>query len=378
MSVWVTGESLWYQVFPWRRGATPDEFADQEIKKPEQQKNIDALATAVGRATDEAVLKELRDIATAKVRSEEERQASITTRAQGLFAALTLFGFVLAFAATLLTTSTVISRAAMITCGLIAFYAVVQVVVMVINILQATGGIGAKTAGSSDLASWAEKKVANYYRAQALAYLGYYRRHSLTNTWRFTRLEDAVRGVRNTVVSLGIFALTLFAFAIFRPNMPLGPTKAIAAMRRDTSLKVCTVSGFAPAQHQVPNSGVEGLTQTPVGCFYEIQRSICSGEAAFAVIVGHADKRELGQQPQRYYGSNLSLGYQRALEIEGEIVRLCGDASGAGARGDLSARILTLAGGSANVGLNPEEASLGADRSVEIRSYTLGITPTDR
>jgi hypothetical protein len=378
MSVWVTGLKLWHQVLPWRRAGTPDEFADQEINDPEQQKNIDALATAVGRATDEAVLKELRDIATAKVRSEEERQASITTRAQGLFAALTLFGFILTFAATLLTTSTVISRVAMIICGSIAFCAVVQVVALVFNILQAIGGIGATTAGSSDLASWAEKRAANYYRAQALAYLGYYRRHSLTNTWRFRKLEDAVTGVRNIVILLSIFALTLLAFAIFRPNVPLGPTKAIAVMRRDTSLKVCAVSGFAPAQHQLPNSGVEGLTQTPVGCFYEIQRSICSGEAAFAVIVGHADKRELGQQLQLHYGSNLYLGYQRALEIEDEIVRLCGNGGGAGASGDLSARILTLAGGSADVGLNPEEASRGADRSVELRSYTLGITPAGR
>ena len=378
MSVWVTGVSLWYQLFPWHRSATPDEFAEQGIKDPKQQENIDLLVTAVRQATDEVVLRELRDIATAKVKSEDERQASITARAQSLFAALTLFGFILTFAATLLTTSTAVSSAAMATSLLIASYAVLQVIVVITKTLHAIRGIGTRGAGSSDLASWAEKNSADFYRAQALAYFDYYRRHSLTNTWRFTQLEDAVRGVRNIVLSLGIFALALFAFAIFRPDMPPPPAKAIAAMRLDTSLKTCTVSGFAPAQHQLPNSGLRGLTQTPMDCFYDIQRSICSGGTAFTVIVGHADKRELGQQLKRYYGSNLSLGYQRALEIEGEIVTLCGNAGGAGARRDPSARILTLASGSANVGLNLKEAGLEADRSVEIRSYSMGITPTDR
>jgi hypothetical protein len=376
MSFWVTRASFWYQLFPWRRTATPDEYAERGINNPEQQKNIEALATAVGEATDAAVLEELRDIATAKVKSEDDRQASITTRAQGLFAALTLFGFVLTFAATLLTTTSVVSRAATVICGLIALYVVAQVVVVMANILHAIGGIGTRAAGSSDLACWAKMNAADFYRAQALAYLDYYRWHSLTNTWRFTQLENAVRGVRNIVFSLGVFALTLLAFAIFKPEMPLPATKPTAAMRLDTSLMTCTVSGFAPAQHLLGNSGVKGLKQTPVDCFNEIQKSVCFGDAAFAVIVGHADKRELSQQPHRYYGSNLSLAYQRALEIEDEIVTLCKNGGSAGVRRDLSTRIWTLASGSANVGLKLEEASLEADRSVEIRTYSMAITPT--
>jgi hypothetical protein len=87
---------------------------------------------------------------------------------------------------------------------------VAQVIVTVANISHAIGGIGTRAAGSSDLARWSESKnVADFYRAQALAYLDYYRRHSLTNSWRFAQLENAVRGVRNIVVSLGLFAITL-------------------------------------------------------------------------------------------------------------------------------------------------------------------------
>jgi len=204
---------------------TPEEHAKQELSDPDRQKNIDALAIAVGKATDVAVLKELRDIAIAKLKGEDERQASITARAQGLFASLSLFGFVLTFAATLLTTTTVIGKPLMIVCGSITLYVVVQVIVVIANISNAIGGIGALAAGSSDLTRWAKSdNTADFYRAQTLAYLDYYRWHSLTNTWRFVPLENAIRGVRNTVVALSIFALTLLMFAILKPETPKPPT----------------------------------------------------------------------------------------------------------------------------------------------------------
>jgi hypothetical protein len=175
-------------------------------------------------ATDPSVLKELRDVAAAKLKSEDDRQASITTRAQSLFTTLTLFGFVLTFGVTLLTTTSAISRESMVVCCPVALYVIIQIGLIVDNILSAVGGIATDTTGSSDLASWAKRNsVADVHRAQALLYLDHDRRHSLTNTWRFKKLACAFRGFRNIVFSLCLFALILFGLAVFRPQATLAP-----------------------------------------------------------------------------------------------------------------------------------------------------------
>jgi hypothetical protein len=175
------------------------------------------------------------------------------------------------------------------------------------------------------------------------------------------------------IISCLLFMLiALFAAAMDRylPKADDG-TKKTAAVRLNTAPLACAVSGFDPGVHQLGDEGIAKLKQTPPSCVQDIEKSVCSGEAAFTVVVGHADKRELNQHPRRYYGSNLSLAYQRALEVEGAIVKGC---KGANASGDPGGRIWTLASGSANVGEKVEQASLEADRGVEIRAYTIGLS----
>jgi hypothetical protein len=173
------------------------------------------------------------------------------------------------------------------------------------------------------------------------------------------------------IASLLFALIALFAAALDRYLPRAEDAKKSAAVRLNTSPLTCVLSGFDPGVHRLRTPGINGLKQMPLDCLKVIQKTVCSGDAAFTLVVGHADKRELNRQPRNYYGSNLSLAYQRALEVEGAIVKLCKSTS---ASQDPSGRIWTLASGSANVGVKVEQASLEADRGVEIRSYSIGIS----
>lgn len=211
-----------WALFPFAREGSADDYAKRYLEDPTQKANINKLNIAAASATEEARLKELRDIADSKRADEEARQVSIITRAQGLFVALALFGFLLTFGANLFTSTNNINRSSLAACSVIVIYVLLQMIIMMINILQAIGGLGYPTAGSSDLASWLQTNDdCEFYRAQALLTLSHYRRSALNNSWRFVYLTHALRALRNVIFALSLLILIFFAFALV--HHPQGP-----------------------------------------------------------------------------------------------------------------------------------------------------------
>jgi hypothetical protein len=221
----VTIVRLWRGLFPFERGCTPADYGKQTLDLEEHQVRLAALVTAATAATDPERLKEFRDIANAKNADEATRQTSILTRAQSLFVALALFGFLFTFGASLFTQTTQLAKWEQWVGFGFVVYILAQITIMVVNIVRAIGLIDYPTAGSSDLTEWLAKPTdAEFYRAQALLTLDHYRMAALNNNWRFQHLGRALKGLRNIVLALSGLVLCLFVAGIETP--PPAPAAA--------------------------------------------------------------------------------------------------------------------------------------------------------
>jgi hypothetical protein len=211
-------KNWWLEIFPFPwddPGALA--YADKRLNDPVQQENINELNRVAAATRDEIRLKELRDLAKSKKDDEDRRQDSILARAQGLFVALALFSVLFTFGANLQGQTTKFSDSMLVICILIVIYLLIQIVGMVVNILKSIGAIEYPTAGSSDLARFMScHDIADHYRDEALLTLRHYRQTSLYNSWRFQRLVDAWKGLRNIVITLSILTLMFWMFALCR------------------------------------------------------------------------------------------------------------------------------------------------------------------
>jgi hypothetical protein len=106
------------EMFPVSRELGAVAYAEAHLMDPVQQAHINELNMAATAATDETRLKELRDLAKSKKDDEDRRESSIMARAQGLFVALALFGFLFTFGANLVGATSKLSHSAIGMCAL--------------------------------------------------------------------------------------------------------------------------------------------------------------------------------------------------------------------------------------------------------------------
>lgn len=204
------------QFFPLSFDGPSKPFVEEGLKV---QSNIAALTAAAHAITQKCRLEEFRDIANAKLKDEEVRQASAISRAQALFVALALFGVLFTFVASGLTSTSdaKISTFWFFTFSVLLVYMLIQIVIMVTNVIKVMGGLEYPTSGASDLAKWLSMpSVEDFLRAQALLTLEHYRYTSLNNSWRFTHLGYALRGLRNIVFAVSTLIATMLAPALMK------------------------------------------------------------------------------------------------------------------------------------------------------------------
>lgn len=216
--------NLCHEIFPisWFRPA--GEFAAKTLDSESSKARVEALKSAADSATDENVLKEFRDIANAWIADEGSRHASVIGRAQGLLVALAIFGVLLTLGSSLFAQTAHLERPVLWGCVAIVAYIVSQMTFMVLNVLRTIGGVGYPRAGASDLTAWLGMPDKNgFLRAQGLLTLDHYRIAALNNTWRFSHLRDALKGLRNIVFALGILILTVFISGILKPPPASAP-----------------------------------------------------------------------------------------------------------------------------------------------------------
>lgn len=208
--------SLRRQLFPLIHERPPQEYVEDRLNIDQQKTNVGALEAAIKAALDLKALEALRDIAISKDEEEDKRHASIISRGQALLVGLSLFGFLLTFAASLVTSLSNLEKPILIVCVGIAVYIVSQIVIMVFNILQTLRGIPVPRAGSSDMTTWISNPD-EFLRQQTITTLRHYRWGSLTNSWRFSYLDGALLCLRNIVLALSLLALVLLGSGLFFP-----------------------------------------------------------------------------------------------------------------------------------------------------------------
>jgi len=206
------------EIVPFEPLAPPEQFATDALDSVDHQVRVAELRAAVAATDDEVRLKEFRDIANARISDEANRQASIITRAQGLFVGLALFGFLFTFGAGLLTQTTRTHRWELWICLVLVTFILLQMIVMVVNVLRAIRGISYPTFGTSDLTAWlGTSGNVGFYRAQGLLTLDHYRVAALNNTWRMHYLQAALKGLRNIVFTLSALIMLLFVIGLMTP-----------------------------------------------------------------------------------------------------------------------------------------------------------------
>ncbi len=205
---------VFWELFPAEWCGSPQAYQAQTLELPELKARVVALRAAAATADLER-LKEFRDIATGRIVGEDGRQSSIIGRAQGLFVALALFGILFTFGASFFSQTIHIKTSLLWACFALVLYILAQMIIMVVSILKAIGGIHYPTFGTSDLTNWLGlASHADFYREHGLLTLEHYRVMVLNNNWRFERLGYALKGLRNIVFALSTLVAVLFLGAI--------------------------------------------------------------------------------------------------------------------------------------------------------------------
>jgi hypothetical protein len=184
------------------------EEAREFIEKREEI--FEDLRAKVEAANDENIILALREVALARMKSEDDRAVSVIGRAQNLLSGIALFGVVLSFAGSLATLGHMPGKENWsMAAAILAGYVIINVVIMTFNVLRAAGGLAYSAAGNSDLARWATSAdVLAFHRAHMLMSLDHLRHAKLNNDWRFAHLHLAQNGLRNIAYALSLLALT--------------------------------------------------------------------------------------------------------------------------------------------------------------------------
>jgi len=219
-------KAIWetcHQIIPHSWGGAPSpRVEDQTLQWRE---NAAKIADAAKWSRDDTIIKELRDYAKSRVDEEVARHTSIISRAQGLLGSLALAGSVQAFVVTLATTSVHFERWHLYSCGILVAYVLLQMLVTFQNIRKAVGPLTYLKAGASDLIKWLGlRSVNSLYRSQFNNFTDQYRSDTIVNNWRFDKLNDALFGLRNIILCMGLLSIFLLIFTMVVPLTSAVPT----------------------------------------------------------------------------------------------------------------------------------------------------------
>ena len=217
--MWLT--ALFLELCPLPAFTSAAKQAGKALSSEEMQKSIIATESAIKTIVCQKLAEEIVAHSRTKVSGEDQRQASVIGRAQGLFFAVALLSFVLTFAAGLLTTKPTLEGIQLYVMAAICLLIVIEVVLMVLNVLRAVSGIVSRRVSSAELREWiATGSPLGMYKAEAILNLAIYREASLKNDWRFGCLDRALTALRNVVIGVCILVIVFFVFDITRPPPP--------------------------------------------------------------------------------------------------------------------------------------------------------------
>lgn len=141
---------------------------------------------------------------------ENDRGASIMSRAQALLIAQTFFGAFLAFGTGIMGRTESFRGWLALVLILLLIYTVTLVLLLTFNALRATAGLRYPRIGTSDLVSAFQGTNERLIKELALLTLDNYRVASIVNTWRMTHLQRAQECLGRIVVALALLVGVVF------------------------------------------------------------------------------------------------------------------------------------------------------------------------
>jgi hypothetical protein len=200
------------QLLPFPKGGSADDYAVAQGAASKQ--SADEAELAIAAITCGAVAKEVAEHSRKKFEKENERLASITARAQALFFVAGLLSFFLTTGATL---QSVLPWKSSYYAFILLFFClatVLQIAILILNVSKAIEGINYLQPGSSDITRLAKlPSTLEFYKEEAILNLRFYRDASSKNSWRFSRLGNAIRALRNIIICICMLITCFFAGA---------------------------------------------------------------------------------------------------------------------------------------------------------------------
>ncbi len=151
--------------------------------------------------------------------AERARQESILSRGQGLLVAQAFLSALLSLGGAALGHLGMFAGWRGAALAGLAFYLVIQTVLLTVSALRAIGGLGYPAVGSSELREimQAAGGADDIVRELALRTLLNYRTATILNTWRFLHLSNAQKCLRNSAIAFALLVLALFAISLVPP-----------------------------------------------------------------------------------------------------------------------------------------------------------------
>lgn len=206
------------ELIPWPPSTTAEAFVRQHA--PNNQQSALACKAAIEVANQDRA-EFVRDYARDLLRQESDRQASVMSRAQSLYFAVSLLASVLTIGLGFAGPVAAVDWVVYLGIFLVAV-TVGHIALLAVSVSKAVSGIGYPRAGASDLTRWVmQNDETAALRDEAVATLAWYREASLLNTWRFEALSIAQRALRNLVVCMCALVLLALSSALLGRRGPV-------------------------------------------------------------------------------------------------------------------------------------------------------------
>jgi hypothetical protein len=206
----------------------------------------------------------------------------------------------------------------------------------------------------------------------------------------FAKLFEALAKLADSLNHAGPVVISLIASIIFFILAMLAAMPSVKSSgdsdhkdKKDDKValsmltEACVLYPFDPGEHQLIKAGLNQLKQDPKQCAQRLLEQVEKGAISMVLLVGHADRRSLSGRKIRYYGTNETLAYQRALEVKRVLLAAYTPKTAEQLKIDeFARRMVVVEGGPVYVDRGSVEEQLAQDRSVEVFLFGIDGTPS--
>lgn len=222
MRVWF--QRIFFALFPFPVGSSPDGYRDQTLKDPQYQTIFSSLETATNGASAEQQ-QLFSDYAKRYVSEQQEMTTSIISRAQALLVSQTLLGALIALVTALMGHADIVDGWQVYPLIALLAYTIAQILLLTFNALRAMAGLRVAYPGISPLIEWIPKGERLLEKNMALAFIKTYWDLNISNAWRVNHYSLAQACLRNIIAALAVLVTVLLVALLHSGRSPSLPNE---------------------------------------------------------------------------------------------------------------------------------------------------------